>query len=78
MGESFPTRARGTGVAFVNAMGPIGGIAGAALLTSLLAVKINMSIAAILAGGIPTLLSGLLLIGARRIKPGMKLEDIIF
>jgi MFS family permease len=78
MGESFPTRARGTGVAFVNAMGPIGGITGAALLTSLLAVKINMSIAAILAGGIPTLLSGLLLIGARRIKPGMKLEDIIF
>ena len=33
MGESFPTRVRGTGASFVNAMGPIGAIAGAALLT---------------------------------------------
>jgi len=78
MGESFPTRARGTGVAFVNAMGTIGAIIGAALLTSLLAIGLDMGTAAVLAGGIPTLASGLLLLGARRIKPGMKLEDIAF
>lgn len=76
MGESFPTRARGTGVAFVNAMGTIGAIIGAALLTSLLAIGLDIGTAAVLAGGIPTLASGLLLLGARRIKPGMKLEDI--
>jgi len=78
MGESFPTRARGTGVAFVNAMGTIGAIIGAALLTSLLAIGLDIGTAAVLAGGIPTLASGLLLLGARRIKPGMKLEDIAF
>ena len=33
MGESFPTRVRGTGASFVNAMGPIGAIAGGALLS---------------------------------------------
>ncbi|BBD73621.1 MFS transporter [Sulfodiicoccus acidiphilus] len=78
MGESFPTRARGTGVAFVNAMGPIGGLAGAGALTAILASGASMTIAAILAGGIPTLASGLLLLGARRIRPGMKLEDISY
>jgi MFS family permease len=78
MGESFPTRARGTGVAFVNAMGPIGGLAGAAIFTALLATNVNMAIAGVIAGGIPTILSGLLLLGARRIKPGMKLEDISY
>ncbi len=76
MGESYPTRARGTGAAFINAMGPIGAILGASIFTVLLSSGLSVSIAALLGGAVPIILSGLTLLGARRIKPGQTLEGI--
>jgi MFS family permease len=76
MGESYPTRARGTGAAFINAMGPIGAIIGGAILTGLLASGLSMSRAALYAGAIAVVVSGLTLFGARRIKPGQGVEEI--
>jgi sugar phosphate permease len=68
MGESFPTRVRGTGASFVNAMGPIGAIAGGALLTAFLNLSgENMVLSAFLSGGVATILSGLLMLGTRNV-----------
>lgn len=68
MGESFPTRVRGTGASFVNAMGPIGAIVGGALLTAFLTLTgDNMVVAAFLSGALATLLSGLLMLGTRNV-----------
>jgi MFS family permease len=69
MGESFPTRVRGTGASFVNAMGPIGAIVGSALLTAFLALTgDNTVLSAFLSGGLATILSGLLMLGTRDVK----------
>lgn len=76
MGESYPTRSRGTGAAFINAMGPIGAIIGGALLTALLASGLSVSNAALLGGAVPVVLSGITLLGARRIRPGQTLEQV--
>jgi MFS family permease len=76
MGESYPTRSRGTGAAFINAMGPIGAIIGGALLTALLAAGLSVSNAALLGGAVPVVLSGITLLGARRIRPGQTLEQV--
>jgi MFS family permease len=68
MGESFPTRVRGTGASFVNAMGPLGAIAGSALLTAFLSLSgENMVLSAFLSGGVATILSGLLMLGTRNV-----------
>ncbi len=76
MGESYPTRSRGTGVAFINAMGPIGAIIGAALLTGLQSIGLTLGMAALLGGAVPCILSGIALLGARHIRPGQVLEAI--
>jgi MFS family permease len=77
MGESFPTRVRGTGASFVNAMGPIGAIAGGALLTAFLtATGDNMVLAAFLSGGIATILSGILMLGTRDVKDTRQAEVV--
>ena len=77
MGESFPTRVRGTGASFVNAMGPIGAIAGRALLTAFLtATGDNMVLAAFLSGGIATILSGILMLGTRDVKDPRQAEVV--
>lgn len=70
MGESYPTRMRGTGTSVVNAMGPIGAILGGALLTGLLSAGFSMSFSALIAGALAIFLSGFLMLGARRIRPG--------
>src|SRR5215204_1210673 len=68
MGESFPTRVRGTGASFVNAMGPIGAIAGGALLSGFLFLTgENVVLSAFLSGGVATILSGLLMLGTRNV-----------
>ncbi|MEW6637612.1 MAG: MFS transporter [Actinomycetota bacterium] len=68
MGESFPTRVRGTGASFVNAMGPLGAIAGGALLTVFLTLTgENMVLAAFLSGGLATIISGFLMLGTRNV-----------
>jgi MFS family permease len=77
MGESFPTRVRGTGASFVNAMGPIGAIVGGALLTAFLtATGENMVLAAFLSGGIATILSGILMLGTRDVKDPHQAEVV--
>jgi MFS family permease len=77
MGESFPTRVRGTGASFVNAMGPVGAIAGSALLTGFLAVTgENMVISAFLSGAVATILSGLLMLGTRDVKDPAQAERV--
>jgi MFS family permease len=77
MGESFPTRVRGTGASFVNAMGPIGAIVGGALLTAFLtATGDNMVLAAFLSGGIATILSGILMLGTRDVKDTRQAEVV--
>jgi MFS family permease len=69
MGESFPTRIRGTGASFVNAMGPIGAIVGSALLTAFISLTgENVVLAAFLSGALATLLSGILMLGTRDVK----------
>ncbi len=76
LGESYPTRIRGTGSSFVNSMGPLGAIGGSAVLTALLSAGRSMNTAASVAGALAILLSGLLILGARRIRPGDPEIDI--
>jgi MFS family permease len=67
-GESYPTRMRGTGAAFVNAVGPIGALIGSALLTALLAAGVSMVVAAFLTGSVPIFLAALSMLGTRDVK----------
>ena len=77
MGESFPTRVRGTGASFVNAMGPVGAIAGSALLTGFLSLTgENMVISAFFSGAVATILSGLLMLGTRDVKEPQQAEAV--
>ena len=76
MGESFPTRIRGTGSSFINAMGPIGGVLGSLLFTTVLQSGANVVNATMIAGAIPLILSGLMMFGARRVPPQKTLEEI--
>ena len=46
-------------------MAPLGGIAGSALLSILLASGLSMSVAAVSAGSVFMLISGLLMVGTR-------------
>ncbi len=68
MGESFPTRVRGTGSSFVNAMGPVGAIVGSALFSLFTGLGISVVLTAFLAGSIATLVSGFLMLGTRDVK----------
>ena len=63
MGESFPAHVRGTGANVAHVMAPLGGIAGSALLSVLLAAGLSMAVAAISAGSVFMLVSGLLMLG---------------
>lgn len=70
MGESYPTRMRGSGTALANAMGPIGAIIGSAVLTALLDAGLGMAVSAAIAGALAIFISGFLIFGARRVPPG--------
>ncbi|MGW5264972.1 MFS transporter [Microbispora sp. NPDC004025] len=63
MGESFPAHVRGTGANVAHVMAPLGGIAGSALLSVLLAAGLSMTVAAISAGSVFMLISGFLMLG---------------
>jgi MFS family permease len=67
MGESFPARTRGTGVAFAHAMGPIGTIVGSALITGILSAGLPMTVAAFIGGSLGMFLSGLCMLGCREV-----------
>lgn len=72
MGESFPTRIRATGGAIVHAMGPLGAIIASLGITTSLTSGDTWASAAIWYGAIPCLLSGLVILGAKHVKP----EDV--
>ena len=76
MGESFPTRVRGTGASFVNAMGPLGAIAGAGLLSLFTGLGLSVVTAAFLSGGLATILSGVLMFGTRDVKDPHQAEVV--
>ncbi len=76
MGESFPTRVRGTGASFVNAMGPLGAITGSGLLSATLALGLEMTVAAFVVGAISVLVSGILMLGTRNVTDPNQAETI--
>ncbi|HET6501285.1 MAG TPA: MFS transporter [Amycolatopsis sp.] len=65
LGESFPPHVRGTGANLAHVMAPLGGIAGSALLSVLLSAGLSMTVAAISAGSVFMVISGLLMIGTK-------------
>jgi MFS family permease len=75
MGESYPTRIRGTGTAFINALGPVGAIFGS-LVFSVTLGHMSVVLAIFLAGVVPLFLSGVLMLGAKSISPAQELEQI--
>ncbi|MEO3876072.1 MFS transporter [Nonomuraea sp. B12E4] len=62
MGESFPPHVRGTGANVAHVMAPLGGIVGSALLSVLLAAGLSMTVAAVCAGSVFMLVSGVLML----------------
>ena len=74
MGESFPTRVRGTGSSFVNAMGPLGAIAGSGLFALLTGFGVGVTTTAFIAGAIATFVSGFLMLGTRDVKDSRQAE----
>lgn len=67
MGESFPAHVRGTGTNVAHVMAPVGAIVGSGLVSVLLTIGVSMTWAAILAGSLPLVLSGLLMFGTRHV-----------
>ncbi|QIN80882.1 MFS transporter [Rubrobacter marinus] len=76
MGESFPTRVRGTGASLVNAMGPLGAIAGSGLLSLFTGAGLGVVTAAFLSGGLATIASGFLMFGTRDVKDPHQAEVV--
>jgi MFS family permease len=74
--ESYPTRMRGSGASFANAVGQIGGIVGSAMFAILVGAGIGVANAALYLGLIPMVLASLLLFGGRNIAPRTELEAI--
>ncbi len=74
--ESFPTRVRGSATALINAIGPLGAIVSSSLFGLALGHGMSGIWASFWIGSLPALLSGLLLLGCRRVRPGMELERI--
>lgn len=66
VGESYDTRIRGRGAAFVAAVGPIGAILASAAATGILGTGGNWATAAFLFGAIPCVLSGIAVLFARK------------
>ncbi|MFF5029878.1 MFS transporter [Streptomyces collinus] len=67
MGESFPAQVRGLGPNVAHTMGPVGAIVGSALLSVLLGAGVSMVVAALVAGSVFMLASGLVMLGTRRV-----------
>jgi MFS family permease len=73
IGESFPTRIRGSGAAYINVAGPIGGIFGPLIYGLLLSAGYTPTLAAV-SGAVAALATAAVLLLAHRIKPGQALE----
>jgi MFS family permease len=76
MGESFPTRVRGTGSSFVNAMGPMGAIVGSALFSLFTGLGVAVTTTAFLSGAIAIFVSGALMLGTRDVKDPHQAEVV--
>jgi len=76
MGESFPTRVRGTGASFVNAMGPMGAIVGSALFSLFTGLGVGVTTTAFFSGGIAIFVSGALMLGTRDVKDPHQAEVV--
>jgi len=70
VGDSYPTRHRASGAAFVNAMGPIGAVLGGALFSLVLNLDASTVTATTIAGVVPVLLSGVLIFGGMKTTHG--------
>jgi MFS family permease len=75
VGESFPTRVRGTGAAFINITGPIGGIFGPLVYGALQQAGASPTMAAA-SGGVAALVAAACMLATRSIRPGQELTAI--
>lgn len=75
VGESYPTRMRGSGAAFINVAGPIGGIFGPLVYGVLQGAGASPTLAAA-SGAVAALVAALCLVAARSIRPGQNLAAI--
>jgi hypothetical protein len=75
MGESFPAQVRGLGPNVAHTMGPIGAIAGSGLLTLCLSSGLSMVSAALITGSAFMLVSGLVMLGTRRVDQSESLTE---
>ena len=69
IGESFPSRVRGTGTSLMNAMGPVGAIVGSALFTAAQDAGLSVQVSAAVVGCTAIVLSGVCILGARNVSP---------
>ncbi len=67
MGECYETDCRATGVSFLNAMSQPGAIVAGLIITAMLAAGINWSTTALYVGVIGTLVSGVVMFGAKKV-----------
>lgn len=75
IGESYPTRIRGSGAAYINVAGPVGGIFGPLIYGGLQAMGASPAVAAS-SGAVAALLAAGALLAARPIRPGQDLAAI--
>jgi MFS family permease len=67
VGESYESRVRGTGAAFVTGIGPVGAIIASALATEGLKMSIGWRAIALFCGALPCFLSGIAVLCARSV-----------
>ncbi|MDQ0393939.1 MFS transporter [Labrys monachus] len=75
VGESYPTRMRGSGAAYINVAGPVGGIFGPLIYGGLQSAGAAPAVAAA-SGAVAALAAALCLFAARSIRPGQNLAAI--
>lgn len=75
VGESYPTRIRGSGAAYINVAGPVGGIFGPLIYGSLQQAGASPTVAAA-SGAIAALIAAACLLAARPIRPGQELASV--
>ncbi len=75
VGESYPTRIRGTGAAFIGITGPIGGTVGLAIYGGLVGDGYSSAVAAS-SGAVAAILAALCLFAARKIPPRRDIGEL--
>jgi MFS family permease len=75
VGESYPTRIRGSGAAYINVAGPVGGIFGPLIYGALQQAGASPTVAAA-SGAVAALIAAACLLAARPIRPGQELASV--